>query len=221
MIYRYGHPGRGVYVAGNLQKHRLSEVCEEFTTHDVLQDHVNVAWVMEGAEHVHDEWMLQFRQNPGRETLVTSTSQCYCGKSHGRSCFLENRKDTSRYEIYYIYTYHIYKYMIYPKYPIYELQVQNYFTLCTSECTPPSDPPNSKNVKIPSVAHLNLSGILLNVLWYHISAKGLLLAHDVVYLLHLDDCSLAMHTSSIHSPFIHLLSALVNQVKPSLFLQSA
>ena len=97
----------------------------------------------------------------------------------------------------YIYVYK-YKYMIYPKYPIYELQVQNYFTLCTSECTPPSDPPNSKNFKIPSVAHLNLSGILLNVLWYQISAKGLLLAHDVVYLLHLDDCSLAMHTSSIY-----------------------
>ena len=39
---------------------------EEFSTHDVLQDHVNVAWVVEGAEHVHDEWMLQFRQNPMR-----------------------------------------------------------------------------------------------------------------------------------------------------------
>ena len=36
------------------------------------------------------------------ETRKTSTSQCYCGKSHGRSCFSENLKDTSRYIYMYI-----------------------------------------------------------------------------------------------------------------------
>lgn len=37
---------------------------EEFTSHDVLQDHVDVARVVERAKHVHDEWMLQLGQNP-------------------------------------------------------------------------------------------------------------------------------------------------------------
>ena len=44
----------------------LSQMREEFATHDVFQDHVDIAGVVEWAEHVHDEGMLQLGQNPKR-----------------------------------------------------------------------------------------------------------------------------------------------------------
>ena len=51
-------------IAKRSDRPSLSEVSEEFPADDVLQDHVDIAWVMEGAKHVHDEWVLQLGQNP-------------------------------------------------------------------------------------------------------------------------------------------------------------
>ena len=42
---------------------------EEFSTHNVFQDHVDIARVVERAKHVDNERMLQLRQNPRRGSL--------------------------------------------------------------------------------------------------------------------------------------------------------
>lgn len=60
----------------------LPQMREEFTSHDVLQDHVDVARVVERAKHVHDEWMLQLGQNPRAMRLAQDKQSPKAVKPH-------------------------------------------------------------------------------------------------------------------------------------------
>lgn len=138
----------------------LSQMREEFATHDVFQDHVDIAGVVEWAEHVHDEGMLQLGQNPKRRwrpgfyaTLWWFTIRSWLEPAGAKHGTWEQTLCSGNMELFL-------------------LRWWNGSPLVTPFHSPGD----------PNIPHLSRNRQL--------DAKALLLAHDVVYLLHLDDCCL-------------------------------